>query len=190
MLKTRSVVMGLSALGLLASMAGAQEPNKHERKGFWGGIGLGYASLYDPGLSQWNGGLGARVMLGGTLSSKLLLALEVDTWMDAGGPLGGVDILVFEGINLAVQFYPSATGGLHLIAGAGLAGQVAIGTSTFTDWTRGGPGCVGGIGYDLRIGRSVSLTPYGTFTAAFYGGGTGDEGPGYLLNFGVALTLH
>jgi hypothetical protein len=58
-----------------------------------------------------------------------------------------------------MRFYPSATGGLFLLGGLGVGSTQlevdGVGTSGET-----GFGAIFGLGYDIRVGTSVSLTPF------------------------------
>ena len=53
-----------------------------------------------------------------------------------------------------LRFYPSLTSGFFITGGLGL-GHVSDGYDT--EW---GPGAVVGLGWDVRVGRNVSLTPF------------------------------
>ena len=57
-------------------------------------------------------------------------------------------------LDARLRFYPSLTSGFFITGGLGL-GHVSDGYDTV--W---GPGAVVGLGWDVRVGRNVSLTPF------------------------------
>jgi outer membrane protein with beta-barrel domain len=174
---------GFSALlaALLATTASAQQAQT--RQGFWVGGGMGYGSL---GLScsgcgdvPREGGLSVYAALGGTLRQNILLGVETNVWTDSEG---GARITMgnFSG---AAYWYPMATQGLFIKAGAGYSNlAVDDGVSSASD---GGFGLLGGVGYDLRVGRNLSITP----VANWFRGGF-DGGSANVLQFGIGVTSH
>ena len=58
-----------------------------------------------------------------------------------------------------MRFYPSATGGFFLTGSLGL-GTVNAEVSGFGSASETGVGALLGLGYDFRVGRNVSLTPF------------------------------
>jgi hypothetical protein len=174
---------GLSALltVLLASTAFAQQAQT--RQGFWVGGGMGYGSL---GLScdgcgdvDRTGGLSGYAKLGGTLRSNILLGVEMNGWTksEAGGR---VTMGNFSG---AAYWYPMVTNGLFIKAGAGYSALSADdGVSSATD---SGFGVLGGLGYDIQVGRNLSLTP----VANWFRGGF-DGGSANVLQIGLGVTSH
>jgi hypothetical protein len=81
--------------------------------------------------------------------------------------------------GLSFHLYPWSTQGFHAILGGGAALAAVEGVET-----EYGGSAFTGFGYDLRIGRNMSLTPYGTFNAGFVGGQL------YLIAVGLTFTLH
>ncbi|MBK6306528.1 MAG: hypothetical protein IPF47_12780 [Gemmatimonadetes bacterium] len=83
-----------------------------------------------------------------------------------------------------VRFYPSATGGFYLTGGLGVA-TLDLGVSGYGSASDTGVSALLGVGYDIRVGRNVSLTPFWN--------GIGGSFDGYGANFGqigVSLTVH
>jgi outer membrane protein with beta-barrel domain len=174
---------GFSALltALLATTAFAQQAQT--RQGFWVGGGMGYGSM---GLScsgcadlGREGGLSGYAKLGGTLRQNILLGVEMNGWTKSEGG-ARVTMGNFSG---AAYWYPMATQGLFIKAGAGYSVLgVDDGSSTADD---SGFGLLGGVGYDLRVGRNLSLTPVANwFRGGFNGLSTN------VLQFGLGLTSH
>ena len=174
---------GLSALltVLLASTSFAQQAQT--RQGFWVGGGMGYGSL---GLScegcgdvDRTGGLSGYAKLGGTLRSNILLGVEMNGWTksEAGGRV------TMGNLSGAAYWYPMATNGLFIMAGAGYSALSADdGVSSATD---SGFGILGGVGYDVRVGRNLSITP----VANWFRGGF-DGGSANVLQLGLGVTSH
>jgi hypothetical protein len=184
----RVAVVGLVLL-LAASQVSAQAPR---REGFWGSVGAGYGTAQ---LTCDNCGDVAReesvtglLILGGALSSSLLLGLELDAWVKSidGDPfrLGSV-----TGI---LQWYPLGKTPFFVKGGLGLAyarGDLRFPNSVFVD--NAGLGYLVGLGYDVPIDGNLLITPL----ASFYGGNVGDVQTASGVNFNVfqvqlALTLY
>jgi hypothetical protein len=171
---------GLSALltVLLASTAFAQQAQT--RQGFWIGGGLGYGSM---GMScEGCGDLGregapsAYLALGGTLRENILLGVETNAWSKSESGAR----LTMTNISGAVYWYPMTTAGLFVKGGAGfsaLDSGFGGGTSGF--------GILGGVGYDVRVGRNLSVTP----VANWFRGGF-DGGSANVLQIGLGVTSH
>jgi len=189
----------LSTLGLLVvgatAMARAQRPQT--REGFWIGVGFGYGhsslscgsgcSFTD--ASKGGGGAGF-IKLGGTLSPKVLLGGEVNAWVkDVSGTTEEVG-----NVSAALYYYPAAASGFFLKGGAGFASYILHNGGTSV--TASGVGLIAGLGYDVRVGRMISLTPTGNF----YWGSDGDlkDGGTVLIpsvkhttfDFGLGITFH
>jgi hypothetical protein len=213
---TRVRISALAVLVLaLPALAHAQPaPN---RKGFWWSFGLGYGSARarcDQCLSRdREGSVSGSLRLGGTIGDKLLLGWEASGWLknskgwlqtdqDVGRTLGSS--------SLVALYYPRATSGLFVKIGAGLSyigfppadqnvqGCLSFGcVPVFEDGAHGtGFGMTSGVGYDIRVGSNVSLTPELAFTLGFPG--NLDEGDTRLatgwrqdiLALNLSVTFH
>ena len=145
------------------STAGAQDQPGQERKheGFWIGGGLGYGSANQScdgcGSTDAESSVSGFLRLGGTLSEQLLLGVESDGWVKN---IDGVNNTLGN-LSGAVYFYPSRTAGLFLKGGAGMAGYSATDAGEKVDGY--GLGLIGGVGYDIPIGRHSALTPVVSF---------------------------
>jgi hypothetical protein len=131
-----------------------EEPGKHARQGFWLNAGLGYGSLGCDGCGSRESGLSGGLQLGGTLSPRWLLGGATTGWTRSEG---GVTLTVGTVLAL-VRFYPSERGGFFLEGGVGL-GTIHASVDGFGSETDTGGGALLGLGYDIRVGRNVSLTP-------------------------------
>jgi hypothetical protein len=152
--------MGVLALAALAvTPAWAERPQT--REGFWIGFGGGYGSA----VAEFDGsGPGERkseftglFKIGGTLSPRFLIGSELNVWIQEES---GVTLNLGT-ITAAAYFYPVESSGFFVKGGVGTA---FITTDFEGDTINGaGWGLMGGAGYDLRIGRNLSLTPSATY---------------------------
>jgi hypothetical protein len=166
---------------VLATTAFAQQAQK--REGLWVGGGMGYGSL---GLScegcgdvDRTGGLSGYAKVGGTLRQNILIGVEMNGWTKS--ELGGR--VTMGNMSGAAYWYPMATQGLFIKGGAGYAVlSVDDGTGSASDT---GFGLLGGVGYDVRVGKNLSITP----VANYFRGGF-DGGSANVLQLGVGVTSH
>jgi hypothetical protein len=159
------------------TLARAQRPQP--RSGFWLGIGTGVGSF---GCSECDGRLSggtADISLGGTLSPHVLLGGGITLWAKSAN---GVTLSSLT-LVATIRYYPVVTSGFQLIGGLGL-GETSIDQSYLTVSSSGTAASLGA-GYDVRIARNVSLTPFLQAHVIALDGGTTDFG-----QFGVRLTLH
>ena len=182
----------------LTSVAQAQHPQT--REGFWIGFGFGYGSA---GLtctspcafnsSAKGGGATGYIKLGGTLNSKVLLGGEVNGWTKNISGATPTTTETVGNVSGAVYFYPAPASGFFLKGGVGFADYILSGGGSSVSGS--GFGFLAGLGYDIRVGRNVSLTP----TANFYFGADGDvsdvsgTAPSVkhtVIDFGLGITFH
>lgn len=187
-------VIGLLVVGVFGS---AQAQRAQTREGFWIGFGFGYgsASLSCGSGCSFNssskGGGGAGFLkLGGTLSPKVLLGGEVNGWVkDVSGTTEEVG-----NVSAALYFYPAPASGFFLKGGAGFASYMLRNGGSSV--SASGFGLIAGLGYDIRVGRKISLTPTGNL----YFGSDGDlSDAGTVLipsvkhtvfDLGLGITFH
>lgn len=168
-------------VSLAVSAASAHAQNAQVRQGFWfsGGLGFGSMGCQDCGGDRLNG-LSGDLSLGGTISPRFLLGVGSMGWVkqDQGATL------TVGTLDARVRFYPSTTGGFFLTGGLGLGtvtGSVAgVGSNTET-----GVGAVFGLGYDMRIAKNASITPYWNGFAM-----SNDYVDANVGQIGLAITLH
>lgn len=144
-----TLVMGILLVGPVAAQ------NKHPRKGFWFNGGLGYGSLGCQDCDGRTGAVTGQIALGGTISQKVLLGASTNAWTKSedGATLSAT------AITAVVHFYPSATGGFYLTGGLGI-GVVDLRISSVGSASETGFGALLGLGYDIRLGTNLSLTPF------------------------------
>lgn len=176
--------MVAGAVVLLAggtSVASAQDgDSKHQRNGFWLNFGLGAGSLGCDDCGDRESGFSGGFGIGGTLSQKVVIGLMTNGWTKE--ELGAT--LTVGTAVVGVRFYPSATGGFFLQGGLGL-GSVSAEVDGLGSDSQTGTGAMIGLGYDFRIGRSVSLTPF------YNGFATKTDDTDFNVGqLGLGITIH
>ena len=152
---SKALLAGLVCSLTLGAVPTAAQTYPQTRHGFWFNVGLGYGSLGCKDCSDQTGGLSGGLSLGGTLSPSWLLGVGTTGWTKSEN---GATLTVGT-LDARVRFYPTEKGGFFLTGGLGL-GSISAGVSGFGSASETGVGLVLGLGIDLRIGRSVSLTPF------------------------------
>lgn len=189
-MRPASVVIAFLCLALPGVVHGQEAQAAPEHRGFWVGFGLGGGSNFADFAEGARGGVGGYVRLGGTISPKFLIGGEISGWgRDDDGAT-----FTESGMTAVALFYPSGRG-LFLKGGAGFAGWAtsAESGSTTSTTTAGGFAGTVGVGYDLRIGSNLYLTPnldfmYHTMeseSSVFAGISSGQ-----VLMFTLGLTWH
>jgi hypothetical protein len=176
----KRVVQLVAVVASLAVATAAQAQNAQVRQGFWfsGGLGMGSLGCQNCGSSRENG-VSGDLSVGGTLSPRWLLGVGTDGWSksEQGGRL------TVATLDARVRFYPSATGGFFVTGGIGGASvRESVGGLSATE---SGVGALLGIGYDYRIARNTSITPYWNSFAMKNSNTDANVG-----QIGLAITLH
>jgi len=173
------VLVAVVTLGMaLPSAASAQAD--HTRQGFWFNGGLGYGSLGCEDCGSREGAVSGGLAIGGSLSQKVLLGAGTNGWSKSEN--GGT--VTVGTLTALIRFYPSATGGFFLLGGLGL-GSIHAEASGFGGDTETGVGALVGLGYDFRVGKNVSLTPYWNGFAASTSNADANVG-----QLGLGVTVH
>jgi hypothetical protein len=168
----------VASIAVSATSAFAQ--NTQIRDGFWFSGGLGFGTLGCDDCGGRTNGLSGGLSLGGTITPRFLLGVGSDAWTrsDQGATL------TVGTFDARVRFYPSTTGGFFLTGGVGVGsvtGSIAgLGSSTET-----GLGLLFGLGYDIRVAKNTSITPY--WSGFAMRNSYTDANVGQL---GLAITLH
>jgi hypothetical protein len=153
LLRATSVVALI--LAAFSPRAASAQGHPQTRQGFWFNGGLGYGSLGCQDCGSREGGLSGGIALGGTVSRKVLLGGGTNAWTKSEN---GATLTVGT-VTALIRFYPSSTGGFFLLGGVGL-GTVRAELAGFGSDSETGVGALVGLGYDIRVGQNVSLTPY------------------------------
>ena len=204
---TRTAALLLALLAAAAGQAQAQRERPprglrevrssgpNPREGFWLAIGLGAGAesfRADDGLgwSDDKGGAVGYLKLGGTVSPSLLLGAEAQVW--SARYYGRTYLEDYDrtlGSLLAIaQVYPSSRGAVWLKGGVGFARDELdlFGPPTRPTVTgRNGVAFDLGLGYDVRVGRQVSVTPSLDLVWQRYE--SHDE---RLVNLAIVVTFH
>jgi hypothetical protein len=181
----------VGVLGTTAATAWAQYPQR--REGFWIGFGLGYGSANvtcdSCASGDRQGGVTAFLKLGGSPSRNVLIGGAINGWSHSSG--GATESV--GNVTASVYFYPSAASGLFLTGGLGFSTYY---TDTSPEVSGMGWGFTGGVGYDVRVGRNISLTPAVNFLFGSVGDVEADGSPfatGWkqnVIDFGLGVTFH
>lgn len=156
------------------SQPGAHNPQT--RDGFWFNAGLGFGSLScsdcDFALSGVSGGLS----LGSTINDRLLFGVGTTGYYK---PIAR-STLSAGTLDARLRFYPVRTSGFFLTGGMGL-GHISIDNET-----EYGVGVVLGLGWDIRVGSNVSLTPFWNGV----GVATSSNSNASVGQLGLGITIH
>lgn len=166
--------------GLLLLPQNAAAQSSQARDGFWFNAGLGYGSLGCQDCGSREGGFSGGLALGGTVSQKLLVGVASQAWTKS--EQGAT--LTAGTLQGAVRFYPSATGGFHLLGGIGV-GTVDVEIEGIGGASETGFSAALGVGYDIRMSDNVSLTPFWNGIGIAYDGGDANFG-----QIGAGVTVH
>jgi len=172
--------LAVCALGSLCLVGTAQAQNAQTRDGFWFSGGLGYGSLGCDNCGSREGGISGNLSLGGTITPRFLLGVGTSGWTKSEQ---GATLTVGL-VDARVRFYPQTSGGFFLTGGVGI-GSVTGSVPGFGSNTETGAGVILGMGYDVRVSRNTSITPY--WNGYGMKNSNTDANVGQI---GLAVTLH
>jgi len=173
--------------------------------GFWWGFGLGggWATISCNGCAGGPrlSGSSFSIKLGGTPSPRVRLGAGLDFWyheLPTGTSQG------LGALTLSLYYYPLSRSGLFVEAGVGTAAYtedfvapVACGGAGCAGVVGGGWGLTLGVGYDERIGRTVSVMQRLAYTYGGVGNVKYTDGSPFAtgwkqhaLLIGLGVTLH
>lgn len=150
------------------------------REGLWFNLGMGYGSLGCFDCEGREGGLSGGLGLGGTVSRTAMLGVFSNGWSKSES---GVTLTVGS-LVAGVRWYPSSTGGFFFLGGLGI-GVVRVDLSGFGHETQTGAAALLGLGYDIRLGASVSVTPFWNGVGIKH-----DNGDANFGQIGLGITIH
>jgi hypothetical protein len=179
-LRKAALVFGIVLL--VANTASAQVPAPNAgsslptRQGMWFNAGLGLGSL---GCQDCDGqrenGPSVGLSFGWTLNDRVLMGIGTTGFAKS---VEG-DTFTVGTLDARVRFYPSRTKGFFLNGGLGL------GSMSFAGESEIGAGVMLGLGWDIRVGENVSLTPF--WNGFAMSNSNVDANVGQL---GIGITIH
>ncbi len=191
----RLVRVALGALLLLLSVPSLGEAQflPNTRQGLWAGLGLGRGAGRI-GCAICRGDretdLSGYVRFGATVSPQFLLGGEVDHWRRSSEDLSE-RITSYQAV---AYWYPGLRGAFYVKGGLGV---VTYRAEDEADLLRADAlGGQVGVGYELRVARSFSFTPYVNLIGSSKGdlklnaAPITDDANVSLFQFGVGLTWH
>ena len=161
-MKNKKPLWIMASVVCLAAPIAAQAPASSGHSGFHAAIGAGYGSIaFTCNVCNDTRESSTALMLrfGGAVRPDLVLSAEVTGW--SNGLSLGTESATW--INLVAQYYPERTGGFFLKGGVGVAtlssNTIANGAGYLKFETQSLGGVIG-IGFDARLSKSFSLTPF------------------------------
>ena len=145
------------------------------REGFWFSAGLGFGTLGCENCLGREDGLSGGLSLGTVVGDRVLLGVGTTGFAKS---IAGETLSVGT-LDARVRFYPVRTSGFFLNGGVGL------GTLSFAGESEYGVGVMLGLGWDIRLGKNVSLTPF--WNGFAMSNANVDANVGQL---GIGFTIH
>jgi hypothetical protein len=178
-----SIIAGVITLATLSLATPAAAQHAQVREGFWAGVGAGWGSM---GLNcegcdgvDRTGSYTGYLALGGTLRHSLLVGAEFNGWTKSED---GATVRLANA-SAAAYWYPRVQSGLFLKGGAGYSRLSAdAGIASASD---DGFGLLMGVGYDMRVARTTSITPVFNYFRGAFDGGSAD-----VFQLGLGVTFH
>ena len=164
----RKLLLGALCAALLApSTAAAQDAAP---MGLWLDVGAGMAGARiscDACRTDRRAGPTYRAAVGGTLRPGLLLGLEGSAWERTQGLPDDEEREAIRSIHAIARLYPRPAGGFWVAAGVGRHWYALEADET----TLKAPsyGVLAGLGYDLPLGRWLTLSNHATLSASGLG---------------------
>lgn len=157
-LRSMRVLSLVAALMSMSAAVLAQNPQTRDGFGISFGFGNGSAGVECNNCSSGrSSGLSGYLRLGGYLRPNLFLAGESNGWVHSES---GVDETLGY-YTFVAQWYPNVQTGLYLKGGLGFATYAA--TDGTDNLSATAPAITLGLGYDFRVGKNFSLTPFGNY---------------------------
>ena len=179
LLALTTLTLGATTLSAQGTDSGSGKPQT--RDGFWIGFGLGAGSLGCDGCGgARESAFSGNFKLGGTINPHFLLGAETNGWYKSEG---GATVS-YGNLSAVGYYYPSATSGFYLKGGLGWARVTLDAGGLGSDSDMGG-GAVLGLGYDARVRRNFSLTPYVNFMGGRFANSTAN-----VVQYGLGFTWH
>jgi hypothetical protein len=150
-----------------------------QRQGFWFSGGMGFGSLSCDTCDGYANGFSGGLAAGGTINQHLLLGAGTTGWYRSSGGVW----LNASTFDFRLRYYPVRRSGFFINGGIGV-GDVSIGTGRLRV-SETGAAVVLGLGWDVRTGRNISVTPFWNGSGISTGAETVSFG-----QIGVGITVH
>ena len=165
----RHNLIRIIALATLCATPAFAQGNPQTRDGFTASFGIGAGSAgvtCDDCIGDRENSAAIYLRLGGAYRPSLILGGEINGWSKQSEDQGAEGTITIVTVNAIAQWYPQPATGFFLTGGLGVGSlQVEAkipGLATISDRTTG-LGYQFGTGYDFRLGRNFSITPYATY---------------------------
>jgi opacity protein-like surface antigen len=198
----RTTLLRVIALSALCASPLLAQGYPQTREGFTATFGLGFGSAgvsCDECESERESAPTVHLRLGGAYRPNLILAGEINGWSkteDSDDGLGGEARVTMATINFVAQWYPQPTSGFFLNGGLGLGTiRTEIDLEDLPGTFSSNTSALGyqvGAGWDFRVSRNISITPYANFFGSA-GGKVEDSDEKIDFNvgsIGIGLTFH
>jgi hypothetical protein len=185
-------------LGCFCAPSAMAQSHPQTRDGFTisFGLGAGSAGVTCDGCDTNRETAPALYLrLGGAVRPNLIVGGETNGWSKTTEDQGDKAIVTVVTINAIAQWYPETTGGFFIDGGLGVGSMnvevKAPGLPTLSDKTTG-LGYQVGVGYDVRVRKNFSLTPYATYfgTAGGKTENTDAKIDANVIQVGLGFTWH
>jgi hypothetical protein len=179
-MRIASLVLGLALISSVPAFAQVPVSNAgsrlQTREGFWFNAGMGFGSL---GCDNCDGaresGLSGGLSLGTAITDRLMLGVGTTGFAKSvDGEMFSVGTL-----DARLRFYPKRESGFNLTTGLG------IGSMSYAGESEIGLGLMLGVGWDIRIAKNVSISPFWNGFAMRNSNVDANVG-----QFGVGITIH
>jgi len=151
-------------------------PRLQTREGVWFNAGFGLGTLSCIECDGWLNGLSGGLSVGRTMSDRLLLGVGTTGFyrsvLGSGLSAGSV-------ADARLRFYPVRTSGFFITGGMGL-GSISIANES-----EYGLSTVLGLGWDVRVRRNLSLTPFWSGIGVVTSNANASVG-----QIGLGITVH
>ena len=172
-----ALVAGLTVVASLQASA----QTMRTRHGFWANLGVAGGSLGCQNCDTRENGLSGAFAVGGALSQKVMLGVSSNAWTKSEN---GASLNV-GAVTAMVRFYPSSKGNFFLVGGLGM-GSISTKLTGFGRETETGGAAMLGLGYDLRLARNFSLTPFWNVVGVT----TDNNNDANFGQLGLGFTIH
>jgi hypothetical protein len=167
---------------------------RQARHGFWLSGGLGYGSVDGGSNGNARGGVTGNIEAGWTLSRRFLLGIGTNLWSKSEdvylGEIRRIGMTIGS-VDLQFRWYPSEMAGGFFVLGSWGIGLIRLSDDGAdpTSLTHTGRAFRGGLGFDFRVARGVSITPFASGTAVRTER-DGDHMAADVWQLGLGLTVH